>query len=184
MSKRLGTAFGGPAHSLLQTRLLAPVFEPQRMQYHSPLPESSLRGWVNAGILVPQPLDRVLVCPRCEALPTFRNACRACKSGRIHRERLIHHFACAYVDRIEAFDQGGVIVCPKCLRRNLVVGADFDYQQGPVICSDCHWSDNEPLSVGHCLRCGFRFSAEQAKEKQLVGYDVQRLDVLALLAAP
>jgi hypothetical protein len=181
--KRIGAQFGGPAHSLLQRPLLTPVFDPRTMQYRSPLPPSVLADWVDVGVLAPRLLDRVLVCPWCETLPTFRNACRACKSGRISRERLIHHYACAHVDRIEAFNQAGEIVCPKCLRRNLVVGADFDFQQGPITCSDCRWTDSEPVQIGHCLRCGSRFPAEQAKEQQLVGYDAQQLDVLAFLPA-
>jgi hypothetical protein len=181
--KRIGAKFGGPAHQLLQAPVLTPVFDPRTMQYRLPVDVSVLAPWIEAGVFTPRLLDRVLVCPRCGTLPTFRSACRACKSGRVERERLMHHFACAHVDRVEAFTRGNELACPKCLRRHLVVGADFDYQPGPVICGDCGWSDSEAVQVGHCLRCGFRFTAEQAKEQQLVGYDAQRLDVLALLAA-
>jgi hypothetical protein len=183
LRKRIGARFGGPANRLLQRPLLTPTFDPQTMQYRSPLPPSVVSDWVDTGALAPRLLDRVLLCPCCESLPTFRNACRACKSGRVDRERLIHHYACAHVDRVEAFNRAGEVVCPKCLRRNLVVGADFEFQGGPMICLDCRWTDSEPVQVGHCLRCGSRFLAEQAKEQQLVGYDAQRLDVLAFLPA-
>jgi hypothetical protein len=182
-AKRVGARFGETGNRLLQSPVLTPIFDPKKMQYRFPIPEGALRDWVEAGVLSPRLLDRVLVCPRCETLPTFRHACRACKSARIDRERLIHHYACGHVDRIDAYRLGDELRCPKCLRRNLVVGADFDFQQGPVVCADCRWRDSDAAYVGHCLRCGFRFVAEEAKEQQLVGYDAQRLDVLALLPA-
>ncbi|MGE5195060.1 MAG: hypothetical protein ACM3U2_21410 [Deltaproteobacteria bacterium] len=180
---RLGTHYAGPAHHLLKSPVLVPQFDPLVLRYCPPFDPDVLRGWVRAGILQPRLLDRVQVCPRCETLATFRPGCRACRSGRVQREQLIHHYACAHVDRVAAFEEGQCVRCPKCRCRPLIVGADFDYQEGLVNCLDCGWSGNEGVPIGQCFRCGLRFTGEQTKHLDLIGYDVLRLDPLALLAA-
>ncbi len=45
---------------------------------------------------------------------------------------MIHHFACANVDFVDRFDQGNEIVCPKCRGRKMIIGADYEYLDGPV----------------------------------------------------
>jgi hypothetical protein len=180
---RLGTSYAGPANEILKSPVLAPRLDPQVMRYRHALAPEILEGWVRAGILRPRLLDRVQVCPRCDTLVTFRAGCRSCKSGRVERERLMHHFACAHVDRVSAFERGRELFCPKCQRGPLIVGADFDYQAGLAVCLDCGWKDSEAVQIAHCFRCALRFPVEQAKHQDLTGYDVLRLDPLALLPA-
>ncbi|MGQ0636952.1 MAG: hypothetical protein ACT4QC_20275 [Planctomycetaceae bacterium] len=182
-SSRLGTSYAGPANEILKKPVLAPQLDPQVMRYRYPIAPEVLASWVRAGILRPRLLDRVQVCPRCDTLVTYRGGCRACQSGRVERERLMHHFACAHVDRVAAFEHGGNLRCPKCRRQPLIVGADFDYQPGLAVCLDCGWKDSEAVQVAHCFRCAYRFPVEQAKHQDLIGYDVLRLDPLALLPA-
>ena len=98
--------------------------------------------------------------------------------------RLIHHFACAHVGPICDFETSEGLVCPKCRRRRLVVGSDFEYQAGASRCLDCHWSGSELEQVGQCLRCAFRFAGRQAQSLEMIGYHVHRLDPLAFIAAP
>ena len=43
-------------------------------------------------------------------------------------------------------------------------------------CSGCDWSTAELEIVGHCLKCGFRFPAQQAAIEDLVGHHVARGD--------
>jgi len=181
---RLGTKFGGLAHNLLDPQMRLPKFDPRTMQYKSRFPEALLKNWVDLGILRPITLDRVQLCPRCRTLPTFRQGCPACGSGRTTCERWLHHFACAHVGLASDFEVEGTLVCPKCRKRDLVIGADFEYQNGPHQCLACGWTDVELEQVGHCLRCGFRFPKDQALEQELIGYDVPRLDLRALLSAP
>jgi hypothetical protein len=180
---RLGTRFAGPAHQILQSPILLPEFDPQEMAYRLPFDPDILNRWVRVGLLRPRLLDRVQVCPQCETLATFRAGCKACRSGKVDREQLVHHFACAHVGRVSSFENGRQMRCPKCRRQPLIVGADFDYQEGLATCADCGWRGNEAVAIGQCFRCGLRFLGEQAKHLELVGYDVHRLDPLALIAA-
>jgi hypothetical protein len=180
----VGARFGGPAHEILRPENLTAVLDPRTMQFRTRYPQETLDNWVDLGILRRFVLDRVKLCPRCHSLPTFREGCRSCGSGRVVRERLIHHFACAHVGPVREFESEGELVCPKCRTRRLVVGVDYEYLQGPYHCLACQWTDTELEQVAHCLSCGFRFPGHQAFEQELVGYDANRLDVLALLAAP
>ena len=94
-----------------------------------------------------------------------------------------HHFACAHVDLLDAFDADGRVCCPKCLARDLVVGADFEFLAGPYDCQQCSWSDVQSELVGQCLSCRRRFPIQQALEQEHVEFHVDRLDPLAIVAA-
>lgn len=118
-------------------------------------------------------LDRVWVCPQCRALPSFRPACPCCGSAGVERDRMMHHFACAFVGSTGEFqvsDEG--LACPKCCTQRLTVGTDCEYLDGPWRCPDCDWNTAELEIVGHCLKCGFRFPAQQAVLEDLVGHCV------------
>ncbi|HEV3022810.1 MAG TPA: response regulator, partial [Pirellulales bacterium] len=180
----VGGLFAGWARRLLDERSLTPVVDPRTMRYTLGLPDDLLAHWAEVGVLTPVLFDKVQVCPRCHAVASFRRGCRACGCVRTAQDRLIHHFACAEVGFARDFEQDGELVCPKCRARRLVVGADFEYQKGPHRCHDCGWSGTELEHVGQCLACDFRFAERDAHEQELIGYDVHRLDPLALLAAP
>ncbi len=178
----LGGRFDGPAHRLLRRETRLPRLDRDSLRYEVNLPA----GWEKLGIVKPVLLDQVEVCPHCGALPTFRGGCRSCGSGRVVREKLMHHFACAHVDAVEHFEAtpgSGDWVCPKCRTRKLVVGSDYEYLE-TFRCLDCSWSDSDPLRIGHCLGCGHRFPATESAVKTLVGFDADRFDPLAFLAAP
>jgi len=180
---RLGADFGGPAAEVLSVGNLMPQFRVEQMAFVMPQAPQVYENWTKAGILQKTLLDQVMVCPRCAALPTVRNACRKCGSGRVTNDRLIHHFACAYVGFQAEFETGtNELVCPKCRLRKLAIGADFEYLIGQNRCRSCGWRDSEVELVGHCMRCSNRFEMAQAREQELYRYDVSRLDPLAVTA--
>lgn len=181
---RWGGKFGGPAARILEPASLLPRFDPRTLGYAPGASEETLATWVSLGVLRPTLLDRILLCPKCRCVPTFRHGCRSCGSARISEDQLIHHYACAHVGFLEKFQTPQGLVCPKCRRGPLVVGAEFEYQSGPNRCLDCHWSDTSLEQVGQCLRCEFRFPARQAYVLDLIGYHVERLDPLAFIAVP
>jgi TackOD1 domain-containing protein len=175
---------GGYAAELLQPDNLMPRLHPENLTFQLGFPEEVLDRWAAVHVLRPVWLDRVQVCPRCRALPTFRRGCRNCGAARLETDRLIHHFPCAHVGLVRDFEQGAELVCPKCRARPLVPGADFEYQTGPYRCGACQWSDIEREEVAQCLRCRLRFPAGRAAELELKGYCANRLDLLALAQAP
>jgi predicted RNA-binding Zn-ribbon protein involved in translation (DUF1610 family) len=179
-----GCEFGGPAEDILNLGAMTPEFSQELMAFVLPHGPAIYENWTGAGVISKDLVDRVLVCPKCTVLPTFRHACRKCRSGRVTNDRLVHHFTCAYVgflDEFEDHDADG-LVCPKCRVRDLIIGSDYEYLTGEYRCQSCGWRDSDAEVVGHCLKCANRFDMQQARELELYRYDVHRLDALAITA--
>lgn len=174
----------GTIEDLLDPARLEPVLDPATMRYRYGHAEELVAAWCALGVLIPVLVDRVLVCPRCQALPTIRLGCRQCGSARVECERLIHHFACANVARASEYETAHDLACPKCRARELVVNADYEYLSGPWDCRDCGYQCGERDPVCHCLVCAERFFSRDASELELVAYHAARMEPLALLAAP
>lgn len=179
----IGAHFVSAERDLIRRENLEPHFRPETKTFATGLPLDVLGKWCELGIFRPKLVDRVLLCPQCQGVATFRKGCRSCGSVRLHSRPLFHHFACAHVGFVGEFEQEGGIVCPKCRTKNLIVGADYEHLSGPFRCLDCDWSDTELDLVGQCLRCELRFPANQAVEEDLVGYHVERLDPMAFISA-
>lgn len=145
----------------------------------APIARAIADAWCELGVLEPFVVDRVLSCPECESITTVRRGCRNCGSVHAASRSLIHHYACAYVGPAEQFDRQGEIACPKCRAHSLIVGADYEYISGPHDCSNCGWSDTQLEEIAECVRCRLRFPLEQAQEKDVVAYHVERLGLLA-----
>jgi DNA-binding response OmpR family regulator len=180
---RIGAQFANGERDLIRKENLEPNYNPQTNRYELSLSLDTISKWVEFGIFRATLVDRVLICPQCQAMPSFRNGCRVCGSVRLHSRPLIHHFACAHVGYVSDFEQDGAVVCPKCRTRNLIVGADYEHLNGPYRCLDCDWSDTELELVGQCIKCEYRFPMHEALEEDLIGYHVHRLDSLALINA-
>ncbi len=159
---------------------LTPRFHATRMRFEPAMDAALLQEWSTRGILRPRVVDRVKVCGDCRSLLTFRDGCPQCGSADTTVSKLIHHFACAHVAPLVEFERGG-LTCPKCQAKNLVVGADFEYLDGPHRCRECPWSDAAPAMITECLQCGRRCTADQAIESEVLAYHVDRLDPLALI---
>lgn len=151
--------------------IAAPALDLSQLKFVPSLPAPQIESSRQRGELSEVLLDRVWVCPQCRALPSFRPACPCCGSAGVDRDRMLHHFACAFVGPTSEFqltEEG--LSCPKCCTQRLMVGTDCEFLDGPFHCSDCDWSAAELEIVGHCLKCGFRFPAQQAALEELIGF--------------
>ena len=152
--------------------IAAPTLDLSQLKFVPALPARQIESARQRGELSEVLLDRVWVCPQCRSLPSFRPACPCCGSAGVDRDRTLHHFACAFVGPTSEFrlTEDG-LSCPKCCAQRLMVGTDCEFLEGPWRCSDCDWSAAELEIVGHCLKCGFRFPAQQAALEDVVGHD-------------
>ena len=146
------------------------------------LAADAVHAWEGLGVLRPEPVDRILVCPQCGAVPSLRPGCRSCGSPQVESQPMIHHFACAYVAPAEEFEMGDQLRCPKCLASQLVIGADCEHLPGQAQCRQCDWKDTQRELYGRCFECTKVFPASAAIEQEVIRYDVDRLEPLGLLA--
>lgn len=182
---RVGAEVGGFADQLFRPENLTPAYQPTSGAFALGLPEDLLEAWAAVGLLRPCVVDRVQVCPHCRALPTYRAGCsNSGSAAALTQDQLIHHFACAHVAPLGDFQKGDSLRCPKCRTRHLVINSDYEYLPGEHRCGACHWTGDERVQVAQCLGCQLRFPSDQAVEIDLKGYHADRLDALALAAAP
>ncbi len=177
----LSVTLNGPLQNLFKDDFIMPVLDRHCMQYSLPFCDYVLKSLCSIGAAQSVILDHVLVCPDCRALPTVRIGCSMCLSNEIEESRMIHHFACAHVDFVEQFEYENEMVCPKCRGRKLIIGADYEYLDGPKRCLECGHADPESIYIGHCMNCENRFPMNSAARLEIVGYRVNRLDPLALV---
>jgi hypothetical protein len=175
---------GNTPEDLFCDQNLTPHIDVNRFQFTYGVSADAMRLWESIGVLRKYLVDRVLVCPACGSLPTWRYGCPHCGSARYNRDRLIHHFACAHVDHADAFQiDEETLRCPKCRATRLIAGTDFQYVPGPLNCFDCRASGVQGVLCCLCHQCQNRFDAKAANELDLYGYHFDRLDLLDIVAA-
>ncbi len=177
----VGAQFVTGARDLLREENLTPMFQPESQDFTPQLPVETLLEWAALGIFRPVLIDRIYACPQCGGMPTFRSGCRSCGSIHVASHQLIHHYDCSYLGRINEFESNGIVICPKCGVEGSIDGNDFERLSGPCHCLECNWSDTATEVVGQCLRCNWHFPLNNASERELIGYHVNRLDYQTLL---
>lgn len=167
-----------------EPELFIPELDPKTRRMTFGPYESRRKHWDNDPDVKKIALDKIIVCPDCEAIPTFREGCGSCGSAWTEQEVLIHHYACAHVGPEQDFLTPDGMACPKCRLRNMVAGADFEQIQGCLRCTDCDAIFTQSKLIGHCLACDLRFDAADGKAVSLYGYKVGRSPNSALISAP
>lgn len=150
-----------------------PEFDPRTKQVNFGVFEQRLSEWEHDPSTTRVAVDRIIVCPKCDGIPTLRPGCGSCGSAWIEPQILIHHYACAHVGPESEFRTPEGLVCPKCRLRNLVAGSDFEQIQGCLQCSDCGAVSTEPRLIAHCLNCQHRFPAASGRLKSIYAYKVR-----------
>lgn len=178
---RINGIFGGPLGPIFSDEMLLPRVNPNSLKFDLGVDDTQLANLVSLGAIKSKSLDFVNLCPKCFAIPTVRQGCCRCLSGHVSSAKMIHHYACANVDFAENFEYDGQLICGKCRAKRLIVGADFEYLDGPNRCADCHQSNLELTPIGHCMGCNYRFPMRMAETMEITGYRVARMDILALI---
>lgn len=157
-----------------EPQVVVPEFDPATLRFGYGPYGHRLQQWQQDPTTRSMTLDRIIVCPKCEAIPTVRPGCGACGSAFVEQQVLIHHFACAHVGPAEEFQTKGGLQCPKCHVSDLIAGSDFEQTKGCLACADCDAIFTESQSIGHCLSCQHRFNMKDGKLIDLTGYQTGR----------
>jgi len=180
-TSEVGIQFRGYMKEVLQSDLVFPVLDKANMKYELPFPDTVMASVCRIGAAASTLLDTIHVCPNCRSMPTMRLGCSHCFSSNVRTSRMIHHFACAHVDFVEKFETEDQLFCQKCRTRGMIVGSDYEYLDGPNMCYDCGEANLEKILIGHCLGCEHRFNFDTATVLEIVGYRVNKLDILVLI---
>lgn len=172
----------GSDDDLLLATNLRPYVSPQTLSFEHRFTDEVMHAWADLGVLRRYLVDRVLLCARCGAMPSWRNGCRVCGSGRVHNEQLIHHFDCGHIDHVNAFGSADEQQCPKCHSTDLMGGAGYDLVNGDLECFDCGTKGGTASMSAMCHCCHHRFSLQEAEERPLYAYHVDRLDPISIVA--
>lgn len=128
---------------------------------------------VSEGMAEEEVVNRLLVCPKCNAIPSLRLGCGNCGSIKVETDLLIHHYACGMVDFKKNFiinEENGTLTCHKCNKPRLVINIDYDVSHGLNRCLDCSWTGNSKKLIGECLSCQTNFLIDEAKEIEIKRY--------------
>ncbi len=166
---------GGALNRILECAILLPRLNLESLRFEYDVNSRVLKRLAELGVLERIIVDRVHVCPECEGLPVYRSVCHACHSSNVSRDELIHHYACAHVAPVRAFDRGNVVRCPKCQLGPLIVSADFEYLPGLYTCLDCRRVGTQLEGRARCMRCQHDFAFADSPAHDLVGFRPSRL---------
>lgn len=162
---RVEGQIGGVADALLQPKNLTPRFHFDTMTFTFGFAAPVLHRWEAAGVLQSVVIDRLLLCPRCHGLPSFRQGCSRCGSGRVHR---------LLAEQSET-NQPLFLSIPWLRSSAGPVQAPAKHRYS-YRCQDCHSTEVELVPVTQCLHCHHRFAMQESYELVLRGYRVDRLE--------
>jgi hypothetical protein len=130
-----------------------------------------LKEFESRGLLTGQIEERIYLCASCSSSRLiFREICPKCRRPVLTSRPTIHHFRCAYTGKIEEFQSGDNLLCPKCQRLLRHIGVDYDMPDSTLECASCSEQWVEGHVQARCLDCDHRCSPEEAKLIDLRAY--------------
>lgn len=102
--------------------------------------------------------DYMYVCPHCTSPHIhIRESCPKCRSIDISTEDLVHHFSCAHVGPLSAFEKTNEwqknLECPKCNKILKHIGVDYDKPSEVNKCGSCDHQFQQPYMLARCSEC-------------------------------
>ena len=155
---------------------IVPVADPESpIGFRYPLPEAllgrspietvqTLEELRSLGLFEAKPVERIYLCASCHSSRlSVREICPSCRVPSLVGQSVIHHFRCAHVAPVAAFQRSGRLVCPKCEETLLHVGVDHDRPGLEQRCERCDASWHEGIVEALCLACDARSAPEHQR---------------------
>lgn len=117
--------------------------------------------------------EKIIVCPSClSANITSDYVCPNCNSIDIERKTLLEHTECGTIDGIDNFLVEGGLLCPKCNKELIEVGADYQKLGSWFECSQCNKRADMPSPIHRCRNCGHIFTIKDAGFVTIYAYRI------------
>lgn len=111
-----------------------------------------------AGILTPEVMDNIAVCPHCQSHRLMiRAQCPSCGSSKLVRGRMIEHLTCGHIDFEEKFKSEEGLFCPNCRKPLGRLGVDYRVFSSLYKCLSCRSAFSDP-KMEHLCSNGHVFS--------------------------
>jgi len=109
----------------------------------------ALSALVEAGLLTPETVDNIMVCPHCRTHKLMVKAlCPACGSSRLSRGAMIEHSSCGHMDFEEKFKGEFGMICPRCGKP--VSEGDYRVLSALYRCLECKRVFSDPKREYTC----------------------------------
>ncbi len=124
--------------------------------------------------------EKLFLCPVCNSNELkYETYCPKCHSAYILKMKAIEH-QCGYLGKLETYQDGKILRCPKCLQELQIIGEDYKFYSAYYQCQDCEEYFKEPKEFWHCRKCGAIIEKENLKEVSLFSYQLKEEGVSEL----
>ncbi|MEM4576581.1 MAG: hypothetical protein QW701_03850 [Candidatus Nezhaarchaeales archaeon] len=147
---------------------------PELSEFFGKEASKMLEVMIRDGILKGVVVDRILMCPECNAITVrTRYLCPSCKSFNVERVSLIEHIICGFIGSNRLFKKGESEVCPRCGRTLKRAQVDWRIIGMTFECYDCGLMFDEPKIAHKCLPNGHEFDPTNSKYEAVYKYVIK-----------
>ncbi len=143
---------------------------------HPAAEERILRIGERGGYLAGHFLESSHLCNQCaNGFLLYREVCPSCHSADLKSEHIIHHFRCAHMAPVSAYQQEPhqtTLTCPKCEHELRHIGVDYDKPTMMHYCRRCEAEFQDYVVRAKCVACGHDQDVEHLVKFELKAYDI------------
>ena len=131
-----------------------------------------LEELASAGIFERIPFDVELTCLACGSAEALRTkfVCPFCGKYDLQKETFIVHLPCGHTGPRREFISGETLICPKCKKGLVLVGADYRIVENMFSCRSCKADFPVPSIIHTCYDCKRDLRLEEADPRLVWGY--------------
>lgn len=136
--------------------------------------EKTIQSLMNASYIVKSPTQLKLSCPGCKSINLMINyLCQNCKASNFIRGNVLEHNKCGHADLESNFQQGNLLICPKCQKELKLIGVDYFRVISALKCRECQNIFTIPELSYDCNQCGNSgFSLSDGTWNQMYNYEI------------
>ena len=136
--------------------------------------EKTIQSLMNASYIVKSPTQLKLSCPSCKSINLMINyLCQNCKASNFIRGNVLEHNKCGHADLESNFQQGNLLICPKCQKELKLIGVDYFRVISALKCRECQNIFTIPELSYDCNQCGNSgFSLSDGSWNQMYNYEI------------
>jgi Zn finger protein HypA/HybF involved in hydrogenase expression len=136
--------------------------------------EKTIQNLLNASYIIKSPTQLKLACSTCRSINLVINyLCQNCRASNFNRGNVLEHNKCGHADLETNFQEGNILICPKCQKELKLVGVDYFRVVSALKCKECQNIFTTPEISYDCNDCGNSgFSLSDGTWEQIYSYEL------------